>query len=137
LTKNLVLSPTTTKSLSLSIAMLKYLAEGYKSVLVNALKIPATPPNLIVSSSHSVIEVLSQILLECWECYIPPPANTWKEIHAVYQLVRLRNLESIAPDSSRTNTGAAATIRAAYVRPLLMASEDPSRYAPQELRQIA
>jgi hypothetical protein len=137
LTKNLVLSPTTTKSLSLSIAMLKYLAEGYKSVLVNALKIPATPPNLIVSSSHSVIEVLSQILLECWECYIPPPANTWKEIHAVYQLVRLRNLESIAPGSSRTNTGVAATIRAAYVRPLLMACADPSRYAPQELRQIA
>lgn len=136
ITRNLAITPATTKVLSLSIAMLRYLAEGYKSVLVGAIRLPASPPNIVVSATYSAINVLSQILMECWECYVAPPRNTWVEIHNLYCIARLSNLENISISSHRITAGIEATIKAAYVKPLLLACADPARYAPQELRQI-
>lgn len=136
LTKNLALGPNTTKTLSLAIAMLKYLAEGYKAVFATSMRMPAAPPNIVVSSGYAAVEIIGQILLECSACYINPPANTWLELHSIYQAAKLRNLDSISLESQRITTEVDATIRAAYVTPLLLACADPARFAPQELRRI-
>ena len=136
LTRNLTINQTTAKMLSLSIAMLRHLAEGYKSVLVKTLESPAAPPHLAVSAGYSALAVLSQILMECWESYVPPPANTWLEIHAIYNIARFKGLDTLPYQESRVTSGARATIKSAYVVPLMIASADPGRYTPQDLRRI-
>ncbi|MFA5630504.1 MAG: hypothetical protein WC997_03240 [Porticoccaceae bacterium] len=137
LTKDLAITPATTKLLSLSIAMLRYLAQGYKSVLVNTLQLPAAAPNLMINSCYAAINVLSQILMECWECYIQPPRHTWQEIHALFAIARLSQLETVSITSQKAAVGIGSTIKASYMRPLLLACADPFRYTPQDLRQIA
>jgi cyclic-di-GMP-binding protein len=135
LIKKTAVTPATTKILSLSIAMLRYLAQGYKSVLVSALKFPASPPNLLIDSIYGAIDVLTHVLGICWESYIPLPKNIWLELHSLHRIARLKGLESVNIKSRTHTQGTEATIKAAYAKPLLMACTDPSRYAPQDIRR--
>jgi len=134
LTKKLKVTPATTKVLSLSIAMLRYLAQGYKAVLVTSLKFPASPPNLLIGAIYGAINSLTQALAICWECYIPLPKNIWLELHSLYRIARIKNLESVSIRSQVITTDVAATIKGAYVKPLLLACTDPSRHTPQDIR---
>lgn len=136
LTKKLRVTPATTKVLSLSIAMLRYLAQGYKAVLVTSLKFPSSPPNLLIGAAYGAINALTQALAICWECYIPLPKNIWLELHSLYRIARIKNLESVNIRSQVVTTDVAATIKGAYVKPLLMACTDPSRHTPQDIRNI-
>jgi hypothetical protein len=90
LTKKLRVTPATTKVLSLSIAMLRYLAQGYKAVLVTSLKFPSSPPNLLIGATYGAINALTQALAICWECYIPLPKNIWLELHSLYRIARIK-----------------------------------------------
>lgn len=134
LTKKLRVTPATTKVLSLSIAMLRYLAQGYKAVLVTSLKFPSSPPNLLIGATYGAINALTQALAICWECYIPLPKNIWLELHSLYRIARIKNLESVSIRSQVITTDVAATIKGAYVKPLLMACTDPSKHTPQDIR---
>lgn len=136
LSKKLTLNASTTKMISLGIATLRSLSAGYKGALANMLQNPDTPPSLLVKAIYPALCLQSQLLMLCWENAIAPPPNTWRELHSIYTIARLKNVHSTKLTIQREGV-VNAMPKAAYTKPLLIACLDPYRFPPMELRQIA
>ncbi len=134
LTFNTAINEKTARSISLAQALLKHLAEGYKSTAVEASRSEEVIPKLLASSIFSAMSVLNRSIFNCWQCYLATPENFWPEVHNLYKLARKFNLETQAvtlPGSSQQ-----VALRSAYLKPLLMSSINPGRYTPADLRTI-
>lgn len=136
LTAKLAINEKNTRQVSLSLALLKNLALGYKSVAVAASAKAAEQPQQLASDLHAAITVLSTMLTTCWECFFNPPKNLWLELHSLYLLARAHRVESLTLFSAQAMANPALSPRAPYLRILLAAAADPSRFTPQDLKLL-
>lgn len=137
LTARLTLNEHNTRTVSLSIGILRSLAEGYKAVAVAAVHQEEVTPGLLASALHGALTAMNRLLLICWQCYITPPGNFWQELHALYQIGRYFKVDSVpVGPAANTMTSQRQTVRTAYLKPLLLACANPGHYTPTELRTI-
>jgi hypothetical protein len=133
LTRNLAVNEKNTRVLSLSVAILRSLAEGYKAIIVDNCGRDDMLPGTLVNSIQGALSVMNRLLLTCWQTYIQPPGNFWQELHSLYQLARGFELDT-TPATATPFQG--QSVRTAYLKPLLLACANPGHYTPTELRSI-
>ncbi|MDY0069093.1 MAG: hypothetical protein RBR91_04255 [Porticoccaceae bacterium] len=126
----------TTKQVSLALALIRNLALGYKAVVVAAARTTPLPAQLLASAIQAAIATLGKLLTTCWQGFLNPPANLWREIHALYLLARTLGIDNLTPFSAQSVSNQALSPRAAYLRILLAAAADPARFTPADLKRI-
>lgn len=131
LTVRIAISEKTTKQVSLALALLRNLARGYKTIIVGLQPAGADYRLLLADAIEDAISVLAKMLVTCWQCFLAPPANLWREIHALYLLARSRDCAAPIPLSNQ-----ALGPRAAYLRILLMAAAEPARFTAADLKRL-
>lgn len=136
LTTKLALNEKNTRQVSLSLALLKNLAMGYKSVAVALVSAGPQQNQPLALSLNAAITVLSKMLIICWQCFFNPPRNLWLELHSLYLLARHRDIESLTPLSSQTIAIPALSPRVPYLKIVLAAAADPARFTPQDLKLL-
>ncbi len=136
LTERLTVTDKTARQLSLALALLKNLAMGYKSLLTDLLAANDAEPGQLATVTRLAIGALSRMLTTSWRCYITPPANAWREIHALYMVARVRGFETLTPFSAQAVNNQSLSPRAAYLRILLVAAADPARFSPRDLKLL-
>src|SRR5690606_24532016 len=92
----------TTKQVSLALALIKNLALGYKSVVVAVAASTPRPPQLLAGAIQASIATLGRMLTTCWQGFLNPPANLWREIHALYLLARVLGIDNLTPFSAQS-----------------------------------
>jgi len=83
---------------------------------------------------EAALDTLFELLLCYWRHQLPPQELLWNEAHALYQVACHAGLDTLG---SPQQTSTARQLRAAYLKPLLLGSLNPTRYRPVEIRQIA
>lgn len=131
LTARIAISEKTTKQVSLALALLKNLARGYKTIIVDLQSAGLEQQSLLAGAIEHAIAVLAKMLTTCWHCFLTPPANLWREIHALYLFAHERDCATPFPLSNQ-----ALGPRAAYLRILLMAAADPARFTAADLKRL-
>src|SRR5690606_33909684 len=91
LTVRISISEKTTNDVSLAIDIQRNLARGYKTIIVGLQSADAVYRLLLADAIEDAISVLAKMLVTCWQCFLAPPANLWREIHALYLLARSRD----------------------------------------------
>lgn len=85
---------------------------------------------------HRAIHYLSQVLLRCYQIYIPPPHNVWKEIHRLYLYAQEKNLQDIVVQNQIEDKIADSTITALYKRIVLLSLAGPYRLRQSEIELL-
>ena len=136
LTERLSVTDKTARQLSLALALLKNLALGYKSVVVDLLSGGAESHQRLAGAIQLAISALSRMMTTSWLCFVNPPANLWREIHALFLIARARGIEKLTPFSAQSVDNPALAPRTAYLRILLVAAADPARLSPRDLKLL-
>lgn len=124
------------KTISLALALLKYLYSGYKQVISGSINSDALNAGLLTNSIFSALSVLHEVFVCYWRHHLSPPTSFWLELHTLYAIAQELGLEnqriSFVSARGKPNTG----IRNSYLKTLLASSICPPRYNAGELKQI-
>lgn len=85
---------------------------------------------------HRAIHYLSQVLLRCYQIYIPPPHNVWKEIHQLYLYAQEKNLQDLIVKSQIGDQIADSSITSLYKRVVLLSLAGPYRLRQSEIESL-
>lgn len=140
LTERLIVTDKTARQLSLALALLKNLALGYKAVVVELLPDSAehspVQHQLLANALQLALSALARMLTTSWLCFVNPPANLWREIHALFLIARACCVETLTPFSSLSIDNPSLAPRTAYLRILLVSAADPARLSPRDLKLL-
>ncbi len=93
--------------------------------------------NKTVSQSvHRAMFYLSQVLLRCYQIYIPPPNNVWCEIHRLYLYAQETNLHTIVVKNQIGEHSFDSTITSLYKQVVLLSLAGPYRLRQSEIETI-
>ncbi|MHB8454670.1 MAG: hypothetical protein ACYDDO_08190 [Acidiferrobacterales bacterium] len=71
-------------------------------------------------AAERAIHHLGEMLLRCYQVYMPYPAGVWREIHTLYHLVEQSDALDDSLSGSREGTGARVAVRSTYLRVVLL-----------------
>ena len=114
------------------------MAIAYKIIIESKLaRLGARLDNKILSESvHRAIYYLSQVLLRCYQIYIPPPRNVWREIHRLYLYAQETNLLDNVVKNQIGEHSFDSTIDGLYKQVVLLALAGPYRLRQSEIETI-
>ncbi len=98
------------------------MAYGYKYVIRDMSKsrnLWGKKPALALAAERA-IHHLGEMLLRCYQVYMPYPAGVWREIHTLYRLVEQSDALDDSLSGSREGTGARVAVRSTYLRVILL-----------------
>ncbi len=133
---------TATKSAneSASQRLLLNLTNGYKGVVLSAIddlqNDNLTNKKLLPSALHRLISDLSRILLRSMQFYVRPPANFWWEINELFRLSEALECTDFVLVDEENLSSAELTIKATYLRALLLDASKPNQLQHAQLAQI-
>lgn len=87
-------------------------------------------------SVHRAIYYLSQVLLRCYQIYIPPPNNVWREIHRLYLYAQENNLQDVVVKNQIGEHSFDSTIASLYKQVVLLALAGPYRLRQSEIETV-
>ena len=87
-------------------------------------------------SIHRAIYYLSQVLLRCYQIYIPPPHNVWREIHRLYLYAQESGLQDSVIKNQIGEHSFDSTIASLYKQVVLLAQAGPYRLRQSEIETI-
>ena len=87
-------------------------------------------------SVHRAIYYLSQVLLRCYQIYIPPPSNVWREIHRLYLYAQQTGLQDIVVKNQVGEHSFDSTIASLYKQVVLLSLAGPYRLRQSEIETI-
>ncbi len=129
------LSKETANTISLSQAILKHLASGYRSV-VKAFALgdqAGTAMPQIAQSVSQSLHVQGVLYLKCLQFYLGTPPRFWADLHTEYKIATLcRVTDNPNPGRERSSTPS-ITIHNEYLRILLLACSGPNRLSANDL----
>ena len=85
---------------------------------------------------HRAMFYLSQVLLRCYQIYIPPPNNVWREIHRLYLYAQETNLHTIVVKHQIGEHDFDSTITSLYKQVVLLSLAGPYRLRQSEIETI-
>ena len=141
LRQSLVLPDKARRVASLAQALQGHLANGYKLVVLRALR-KADDKEVrvaLATALHRAITALGDTLLRCCQLYFPTPRHLWLELHQLFLLAEHYRLDGIrVADASAVGQAvpAASTVAQAYIRTLLLATAKPNQLRQQEMATV-
>ena len=87
-------------------------------------------------SIHRAIYYLSQVLLRCYQIYIPPPHNIWREIHRLYLYAQQTGLQDSVVKNQIGEHSFDSIIASLYKQVVLLALAGPYRLRQSEIETI-
>tara|TARA_R110000787_G_scaffold36106_6_gene92399 strand:- start:14255 stop:15859 length:1605 start_codon:yes stop_codon:yes gene_type:complete len=139
LTEKTHLNQQTYTAVSLALAMLKYQAMGYKSVLITASGDETSQRTELQKPIRASLEAMNALYLHSLIFYVSLPKDFWHELHIFYRLIKLLQLENtplFATDKDSASTHR-PTLLSLYLKPLLLSATNPGQYTPVEIKKIA
>lgn len=112
------------------------MAIAYKIIIENKNVVGASrlDHKFIGVTLHRAIHYLSQVLLRCYQIYIPAPPNIWREIHGLYRYAYENKLHDTSVKSPLD--GAGTTITSLYKRIVLLSLANPYRLRQNEIETL-
>lgn len=135
LNQSLVLPEKARRVASLAQALQTHLGSGYKLVAVRAIRRlnERDGKNMVATAIHRAISAQTDGLVRGYQLYFPTPRHLWLELHQLFMLAEMHQLEEIEitdPDFKHIET---STIKEAYGRALLLSTAKPNQLRQQEI----
>lgn len=130
------LSPKQRKIAELCRALQREMATGYKVVVLDAAGNAAPDPTLLTTAVQRALRYLAGVVLRSYRGYAPIPPNTWRELHALYNLAEARGLQDASVPDPEYRMAPGGTLREAYQRVLLLAAAGPYRLRQGEQARL-
>ncbi|MBI3775514.1 MAG: hypothetical protein HY273_08170, partial [Gammaproteobacteria bacterium] len=114
------------------------MAIAYKIVIASKLSngVSRLDNKTLSQSLHRAIYYLSQVLLRCYQIYIPPPNNVWREIHRLYLYAQETRLHEIVVTNQIGEHSFDSTIASVYKQVVLLSLAGPYRLRQSEIETI-
>jgi len=114
------------------------MAIAYKIIIASKLSngVSRLDNKTLSQSVHRAIYYLSQVLLRCYQIYIPPPNNVWREIHRLYLYAQESNLQDIIVKNQIGEYSFDSTIASLYKQVVLLSLAGPYRLRQSEIETI-
>lgn len=139
-------------AISLPIALLKCHYDIAKQATAQSARLPFPDIPLIEDCILAALNALLDLFVCYWLQHLPPPERFWGELHALYLLasqvprnsadgMRKHKADTRQRKPRKANTRtqkseASQAIRAAYLKPLLLGSLNPTRFNTGEIKQL-
>lgn len=111
------------------------LATGYKMVIIDAVRSgvaleagapPASDTGIVVIAIHRALNELAQTLLRSLQFYIAPPQKLWEQLHQLYYLAEVKQVQYETVRDTEQVLRTATRITDAYDRALLLGAARPN-----------
>ena len=114
------------------------MAIGYKIIIASKLAngISRLDNKTLVPSVHRAMYYSSQVLLRCYQIYIPPPNNVWREIHRLYLYAQQASLHDVVVKNEIGEHSFDSTITSLYKQLVLLSLAGPYRMRQSEIETI-
>ncbi len=114
------------------------MATAYKIIIVSKLAsgVSRLDNKALGQAVHRAIYYLSQVLLRCYQIYIPPPNNVWRETHRLYLYAQEAQLQDSMVKNQIGEHSFDSTIASVYKQVLLLALAGPYRLRQSEIETI-
>lgn len=112
------------------------MAYGYKAVIRDVLVARQRVRNEVLATAlERAIRYLGEVLLRCYQVYMPHPSNVWRELHALYEFAERQGVhtEKVAPAHEEEGR---STISRRYKQILLLGLCGPYQLPPNECKQV-
>jgi len=145
LNQSVVLDENSLKIVKLAQTLQNQLATGYKHIILDILdeqSKKSSEPKLLTFAIHRAISDINQTLLRATQLYSQAPKNAWSDLHQLYSLAEIKNIQSYEVKDTETQFRSSSTIFDVYTRALLLGcskanqlrqSEQASLFAATEL----
>jgi hypothetical protein len=135
LNQTVVLNDNDLKVVMLTQTLQNQLATGYKRIILDILNIPSQKsgsPKLLTFAIHRAISDLSQTILRALQLYSQPPKHAWLELHQLYALAEIKQIQQYDVKDSQGKYKANSTIFDCYTRALLLGCSKPNQLRQSE-----
>lgn len=135
LNQTVVLNDNDLKVVMLTQTLQNQLATGYKRIILDILNIPSQKhdsPKLLTFAIHRAISDLSQTILRALQLYSQPPKHAWLELHQLYALAEIKQIQQYDVKDSQGKYKASSTIFDCYTRALLLGCSKPNQLRQSE-----
>lgn len=135
LNQSVVLNDNDLKVVMLTQTLQNQLATGYKRIILDILNTPqkkSDAPKLLTFAIHRAISDLSQTVLRALQLYSQPPKNAWLELHQLYALAEIKQIQQCDIKDSQGKYRASSTIFDCYTRALLLGCSKPNQLRQSE-----
>ncbi len=114
------------------------MAIAYKIVIEHKLAngVSRLDHKVLGQAIHRALYYLSQVLLRCYQIYIPPPNNVWREIHRLYLYAQETNLHATVIKNQIGEHSFDSTIASLYKQLLLLSLAGPYRLRQSDIETI-
>ncbi len=114
------------------------MAYGYKAVLRDLLSARGKwgRKAAVELAVERAMHQLGEVLLRSYQVYMPYPAGTWREIHALYQLAEEEGFLTEPLSASREDAGETVTVRDTFLRIVLLALCGPYQLPQNECLRV-
>ncbi|MFZ5756964.1 MAG: hypothetical protein ACOY3X_08685 [Pseudomonadota bacterium] len=136
--QSVVLPEKQRKVASLAQALLVHMAVGYKLVSIDTVRKAKDKEigRIATVSIHRAITSMGEILLRCYQLYLPTPRFHWLELHQLYLLAEGHGLDRTEVEDKGFKHVESSTIRDSYARALLLATARPNQMRQQEIELV-
>ncbi len=130
------LTPKQKKISDLTRALLNEQALGFKAIVDYYVTNPegAKSKKLLGSSLAFAVYYLSRLIGNCYQLYLAPPANYWKELHRLYHIAMENNLEDWKIDIPKPEK--LVSLKTLYKSSLLLALSHPNELRTKDFWSI-
>lgn len=139
LNQPLILPDAALKTATVAQAIQKHFLNGYLAVVrelcSKSSKTPDKPdhPVELALAIQRALTALSLLLLRSYQLYLPISSQVWSEIHSLYRLAALTQLEQTAVEENLPSHRGLRNIHHVYLRILLMATARPNQLRQDEI----
>ncbi len=114
------------------------MAIAYKAVIEDRLAgpVPRLDNKALFQLAHRVMYYLSQVLLRCYQIYIPPPNNLWREIHRLYLFAQQNGMHNMVVENQIGEHSFDCSIASLYKQIVLLSLAGPYRLRQSEIETI-
>jgi len=136
LNQSVVLDENSLKVVKLAQTLQNQLATGYKHIILDLIneqsKKKSSEPKLLTFAIHRAISDINQTVLRASQLYSQPPKNAWLDLHQLYSLAELKNIQNYEVKDTETKFRSSSTIFDVYSRVLLLGSSKANQLRQAE-----
>lgn len=135
LNQSVVLDDNALKIVKLAQTLQNQLATGYKHIVLELMEEQhkkGSEPKLLTFAIHRAISDISQTLLRAFQLYSTAPKNAWLDLHQLYSLAEIKNIQAYEVKDSQTKFRASSSIFDVYTRALLLGCSKPNQLRQAE-----
>ena len=129
------LSDKTAKVVSLSQALLKHLASGYRTALHEFAQKPVAqlPIPQMTQAIYHALHIQGVMYLKSMQFYLSTPKRFWLDLHSLYRIANLLQITEVPNPGKAPGSTPTPSINAEYLRTILLACGHPNHLSSNDL----